>query len=190
MLILINLLFYLYSSKTRFGRPTLQTRRRRFSFSSRCFLRVENDESHRLNSQIKLCFYKLIYYFVYIAAKHVFGRPTLLTRRRRFSFNSRCFVLVENDKIPRLYRQINLCLYYLNYYSVYIAAKHVSAVLHYQQDVGASVLIVGVSYVWKMTKFVVFIAKEDTGKAVLSVYIAAKHVLAVLHNYQDEGASV
>ena len=66
---------------------------------------------------------------------------------------------MENDEIRRLYSQINLCLYYLTYYSVYIAAKHVSVVLHYKQDEVASSLIVGVSYVWKMTKFVAFIAK-------------------------------
>ena len=48
---LINLLFCLYSSKTRFGRPTLPTRRRRFSFDSRSFVRVQNDKIRRLYSK-------------------------------------------------------------------------------------------------------------------------------------------
>ena len=43
----------------------------------------------------------------------------------------------------------------------------------------------GVSYVWKMVGCVASYS-QIKGKAVLSVYIAAKDVLASLHYYQAE----
>ena len=66
----------------------------------------------------------------------------------------------------------------LNYISHLYSSKDVLLSLHLLTRQSAIVLKVGVSYVWKMQNASPVIAK---GKVVLSVYIAAKDILAAPH---------